>query len=284
MSNTKCPICSTQNAPDATTCKQCGFSLSLSGTLWPDSDPDDILEEQDTPPAAKAQAVEATLPPPEPAPPKQEAVKTVDHDALARTHISKGFQAVRAKSYRQARREFERARDLTQDPAIANMAQTQLDELDKAQEQARPKPAPRPAPAPKPTTSPVEALDWMAAAHVGLIISLIGGILSVCGAAFYVGIVITPVCGFIAGWWTARQAEREARPTLISHGLIAGAVVSLGGWLAQMIGYVIWMRMVPEIEFSTSTFICVSCMCGTIYTTLTIPLSALGWKLKMRRN
>ncbi len=283
MSNTKCPICNTQNAPDATTCKQCGFGFSLTGTLWPDSVLDDVPKAQDTPPAAEAQAVEAPPPPPEPAPPKQEAVKTVDYDALARTHISKGFQAVRAKSYRQARREFERARDLTQNPAIANMAQAQLDELDKAQEQARPKPAPRPAP--KPTISPVEALDWIAAARVGLIISLIGGVLTACGSPCLVGTLITPVSGFIAGWWVARQAEQKARLTTVRHALIAGIIVSLGGWLAEMLGGVLWPeRMATTFENDVFIFLCVNCMCGTVYTALTLPLSVLGWKLKMRQE
>jgi hypothetical protein len=33
----KCPICSTENPPEASNCSQCGFSLGLSQSSWPDS-------------------------------------------------------------------------------------------------------------------------------------------------------------------------------------------------------------------------------------------------------
>jgi hypothetical protein len=37
----KCPICSTENPPDRSSCSQCGFNLGLSQSAWPDS-PDNI--------------------------------------------------------------------------------------------------------------------------------------------------------------------------------------------------------------------------------------------------
>ncbi len=119
--------------------------------------------------------------------------------------------------------------------------------------------------------------------RVGLIISLIGGVLTACGTPCLMGTLITPVSGFIAGWWVARQAKQYARPTTVRHALIAGIIVSLGGWLAQMIGYGLRPEFVSSVfKDDAFDFLCVNCTCGTVYAILTIPLSALGWKLKMR--
>lgn len=285
-SGTKCPICNTENPPDASACSQCGFGLILTGPLWPDSAPVETSEPQDRPSAVEAPKAEPPPPPKDNGPPvvtREEVAKTPDNNERARVHIANGFQALRAKSYRRARREFERARDLADDPDIVRMAQAQLSELSKPSQEARREPVRRPMPAPQPAVSQVEGADWMPAARIGLIASLISGVLSACGAVFFLGALIMPIAGFIAGWWAARQANQEARPTNASHALIAGAIISLSGGLAQIIGYTIWMEILPDVQFDSSTLLCVSCTLGTCYTALTIPLSLLGWRLKASR-
>ncbi len=193
----KCSICDTENPADATSCRQCGFSLGqpawldsptveipelVVDTEWldiPETAPtvtpsmpawltDDapttgvepITVESITVEPAEVEpvAVEieaAKMPPayvPPPTPPTQD-------DRLARTHIARGFEAIRKNLYDQAKWEFEQARDLADDPEITEMAQEQLGELantrmEAAQgrerarlRQAQPRPAPRPAPA-----------------------------------------------------------------------------------------------------------------------------------------
>jgi hypothetical protein len=136
--STKCPICNTENPPDAVTCSQCGFGLSMAPSLWPDSVPMDVPEPRVAPPSSPAPTrskdADAGV-----AGAENEAVKTPDRDALARAHIAKGFRAMREKSFDEARQEFERARDLAQDRALARMAKERLEELPRLKETRPPR-------------------------------------------------------------------------------------------------------------------------------------------------
>lgn len=310
-SSTKCPICNTQNDPDATACQQCGFGFSLTQPLWPDYNLDVAPGEPTAPkPSKKPEPPEKQEPPPlapRPLPP----VETVDNDALARAHIADGVRAMRAGAPGQAQQEFEQALELANDPAIVRSAQKRLNELSGELDEAarlparlETPPAPRPSfdslttkspPAPRSTEDstelrsrsrqarPSENLGWMSALRLGLTLGFVNGVLTGCGAIFCVGFFFAPLFGLLAGWWVAKQAEEHEWPTQIGHALLAGALVGLGAGLGQLVGFPLWLRDTPDLELNT-VFYCITCCLGATYAAITIILSALGWRFKTLRK
>jgi hypothetical protein len=137
-------------------------------------------------------------------------------------------------------------------------------------------------PPPQPAVVPVEGDGWIPAAQLGFIIALVNSVLTGCGALICVGLVLTPLFGFIAGWWVARQAKENERTSSTGHALLAGALVSLGGWLGQVAGNFLWFGSSEEL--SNSQLLFVACCAGSIYIATTLASSALGYKLKTSRE
>jgi hypothetical protein len=211
----------------------------------------------------------------------EEVAETEDNNALARSHIADGVRAMRAGSPEQAQREFEQALDLTDDPVIVRSAQKQLRQLSRARDKAARLPVTLKTPPPQPVV-PVEGDGWIPAAQLGLIIALVNSLLTGCGALLCVGLVFTPFFGFIAGWWVARQAKENERTANTGHALLAGTLVSLGGWLGQVVGNFLWFSSSEELTNSELIFL--ACCVGSVYIATTLASSALGYKLKTSRK
>ncbi|MEA3340675.1 MAG: zinc ribbon domain-containing protein, partial [Chloroflexota bacterium] len=225
----KCPICNAENAPDASSCSQCGFSLSLSQAAWPDLATLEILEPvsplqwPETPtievPSApigdtlaidvegveveqvdrvekeeKAEATAADAPPPD----------QPSDDELAREHIARGFEAIRQGMPDQARWELEQASDLADSEDIFRLAQSQLDELFSAAEpivQSQPVPITpkRPVPIKTLSTILVSPADWASTTRTGAIAGAVNGLVTLISAQLCCGLFLSPAAAFIAG-------------------------------------------------------------------------------------
>ena len=275
----KCSICNAENPPDAKSCHQCGFSLSLSQPTWPDFPTVEVPEPTDIPQWPELPGTEAFPVPPEPIWPGDDALVSIESvkvesvadmvedkeeaatvdipppdrpsedDELARSHITRGFKAIREELYDQAKWEFEQARDLADDPVIVHMAQAQLSELysrpKAAPEQAPPRQAqprpirPIPLRRPSPPSAPIQirSIDWDTAVRLGLIMGVLNGVLTGCGAVACFGFLVSPASGFVAGWLTARKdsttdtARKNGQSSNMIPAAIVGGITGLGGWL-----------------------------------------------------
>ncbi len=336
----KCSICNTENPPDAKSCQQCGFGLSLGQSAWPDFPTVEIpepsidiewpeLSQPETPQAPSIPAwpqddalaidvesieLKPATPPPPPALPSQD-------DQTARSHIARGFTAIRENMYEQAKWEFEQARDLADDPEIIHMALVQLAELkgatmDAAQAQVRepprqtpPTPAPLsptpPGPAPPRRSSPprvirpirttrpaiptpMRNIDWRAVMRTGLIIGVVNGVLTGCTAPFCIGFLLAPAFGFVAGWSMARAEARATNygqaPTATSAA-VAGGIVGFVGWLGQVIGYPVWLNSLSTVQSDTETLSAIlGCITLSSYIPMSAALSGLGWWVGSKKS
>lgn len=240
----KCSICNAENPPEATSCHQCGFSLSLSQPAWPDFPTVDVPEPVDVPQWPEVPQIDIPLPPEEPVWPESGDFTTPAGDAddgepgvpevveshiaqppidadvappgepsddeLARFHITRGFEAIREGLLGQARWEFEQARDLADDVDIAHMAQSQLDSLVKTTaepvgEQARQVGRRPSASTPLSIAIGSGAMDWQLVVRIGVIVGVLSGVLTGCSAAVCLGLLLVPLSGFVAGWVLARR-------------------------------------------------------------------------------
>ncbi|RLC82007.1 MAG: hypothetical protein DRJ03_05540 [Chloroflexi bacterium] len=291
----KCPICNAENGPDANSCHQCGFSLSLSQAAWPDFPtieiPDPLeIEIQPAPPeskeATKIESVEdaveiiATkeLPPDQPS-----------DDELAREHVARGFEAIRQGMLDQARWELEQARDLADSKDIAYMAQSQLNELSSAAApivQRRPiplTPTRRPTLIKPPSSTlaldQIVPADWVSTVRTGLIAGAVNGIVAGGGAQSCCGFFLSLAVAFVTGMLIARQAGKGDQSSDAIHAIIAGGITGLGGWLGQVIGSIIWAAALSSAQPNTSTWPFVACIAGIVYIPAATALSTLGWKM-----
>jgi len=342
----KCSICNAENPLDAKSCHQCGFSLSLSQPTWPDFPTVEVPEPTDIPQWPELPGTEAFPVPPEPIWPGDDALVSIesvkvesvadmvedkeeaatvdipppDHpsedDELARSHITRGFKAIREELYDQAKWEFEQARDLADDPAIVHMAQAQLGGLYSTPVKAAPEQArspslspptggeerarqvpPRPIRTmplrrPSPPSAPIQirSIDWNTAVRFGLIMGVLNGILTGCTAVFLVGFLLAPLCGFVAGWLTARYKTKTGYTVHENDGLsdiiqavIAGGIAGIGGWLGQVIGCPIWIASLPDTQTDSSVLPFVACLAGGFYIPMSAALGALGWRVGRRK-
>jgi hypothetical protein len=287
----KCPICNSENEPDATTCAECGFGLPLSQPAWPDPptvpripitesalwpEPPQI-EVPTTPPQASwaddespvAQFKEQAFTPIE-----LPAAPTLDQDdQLAETHIERGKEALREDLLDQARWEFKQARDLADDQQIVNRAREHLRRLrrpvapgtDQAPSQ-QPVQLPNPAP---PTVGP-EAM------RRGVGLGVLNAILTGLGAGLCLGLLFSPFFGFLAGRSAARRSRgSEGSGALINAGVV-GAVVGMGGWLGEMVGHPIWMALSADAAPVLTTTLFSSCFLGIVYIFLSVFFGIIG--------
>ena len=329
----KCSICNAENPSDATSCQECGFSLSFSQPTWPDFpsiEAPEPLALPEWPEISQAEAEPLALSPIPPWPEPADRVPTpavadevdveipsfplpvsdiaieephIDPDAstkepatadipspdypsddeLARTHIARGFAAIREGLIEQARWEFEQARDLADSEDIVRLAQAQLSELlpgemaQVVQEPMRPivKPPPRPA------LSRISRMDWKPTLRIGVTMGVINAVCTSCTAVLCLGFLLSPFLGFVAGLLIARKDSPPRQPRDIIHAIAAGGIIGLGGWLGQAISYPIWTTSILntlDVQSDSTTLICTTFL-GMLYIPLTITLSALGWKL-----
>ena len=332
----KCSICNAENPPDAKSCHQCGFSFSLAQPTWPDFPTVEVPEPVGSPQWPELPETGVPPTPSEPIWPETDALVNIesvevesvldivgdeeetvaaaphspdrptDDDQLARSHIARGFEAIRKGLNDQAEWEFEQARDLADSPEIARMAQAQLDELHRppveaAQEQALPKqvqpwvirPIPHRKPPPSPTPIPIQIrnTEWDPLVRIGLILGLLNGILTGCGAVVCLGLIFSPAVGFVSGWLAARRASTTGttRQNDQSSGmipaLVVGGITGLGGWLGGIIGHPIWVA-----STSTSTAdpvavgLVVACAPGILYILLSIVASVSGWRIARKSS
>jgi hypothetical protein len=330
----KCAICNAENPPDATSCQECGFSLSFSQPAWPDfpsveaSPPlalpewPEIPEAETEPPAlpsipqwpepaarvptpAVAEDVDAEIQPfPLPAGDVLLEEPHIDHDTptevpatadipspdvpsdddLARTHVARGFAATREGLVEQARWEFEQARDLADSEDIFRLAQAQLGELvpEEAAQVVREPVRPILKPPPRPALSRFSPTDWKPTLRIGVMMGVINAVCTSCTAPLWLGVLLSPFLGFVAGLLIARDKSRpSSQPSEIIHALAAGVLTGLGGWLGQAIGYSTWTTSILntlDLQSDSATLICTAFL-GLFCIPLTITLSALGWRL-----
>ncbi len=149
----KCPICNTENPPEAKSCEQCGFSLGLTQPTWPEFPTIEVPTIAPQWPDLPTGPVdnESSAPSPQESPPPA----LTDDDELARWHIQRGFEAVRQDLPDQAVWEFEQARDLADSDDVASLAQAQLDGLSEAAPQSEQEQSPT-------ETLPATIPDWLA--------------------------------------------------------------------------------------------------------------------------
>jgi hypothetical protein len=327
----KCSICNAENPPDAKSCHQCGFSLSLTQPTWPDFPTVEIPEPVAAPQWPELPDTGAPSAPLEPIWPDTDVRVSVedieiepiaiseelvpmaptlssDDDELARSHIARGFEAIRKGLDEQAKWEFEQARDLADSPDIVQLAQAQLSGLGHPSVETAPEPVPppveiaqpapprpaqprpiRPVPPRKPTPPPIPTqirnIDWDPLVRIGLAMGLLNGVLTGCGAIFCLGLMFSPAIGYVSGWLAARRAgttgtirqKDQSSDTLPA--LVVGGITGLGGWLGGVIGHPIWVA-----STSTSTAdpaavgLVVACAPGILYILLSIVASVLGWR------
>lgn len=316
----KCSICNAENPSDAKSCHQCGFSFSLTQPTWPDFPTVEIPEPVEAPQWPELPDAGVSPTPLEPIWPETDVRVSVesievepiadseelvaaapalpsDDDQLARSHIARGFEAIRKGLDEQAKWEFEQARDLADSPDIVQLAQAQLSELvHPSVETAQPAP-PRPAqprpirpvpprkPAPPPIPTQIRNVDWDPLVRIGLITGLLNGVLTGCGAVVCLGLVFSPAVGFVSGWLAARRVSttstirRNDQSSDTIPALIVGGITGLGGWLGGVIGHPIWVA-----STSTSTAdpaavgLVVACAPGILYILLSIVASVFGWR------
>jgi hypothetical protein len=210
-------------------------------------------------------------------------------DELARTHVARGFEAIREGLIEQAKWEFEQARDLADGEDIVRLAQAQLSEL-LSREAARIVQVPvHPIvkPPPQPALSGISLIDWKPTLRIGAVMGIINAVCASCTALFCMGFLLSPFLGFVTGLLIARnKANPPRQPRDIIHAMAAGGIAGLGGWLGQAISYPIWTTSVLDtldVRNDSTTLACMTFL-GMLYIPMTIALSALGWKLGKPRE
>jgi hypothetical protein len=287
----KCPICNTENEPDATTCAECGFGLTLSQPAWPDPPavprihptegarwpephevevPEPSLQadwEDDG--SAVAQFQEAAFTPIEPP-----AAPVFDQDdQLARVHIERGKEAIQEDLLDQARWEFKQARDLADDQQIVEQAKEQIRQLRRPAAPPADEPPPQRQAAPSPSSAAAFALETT---RLGLRVGLLNAVLTGLGAAFCLGLLFSPFLGFLAGRSTIRRTAKQGEPVKLVNAAIVGAMVGMGGWLGEMVGHPIWLAVTADVTPLLSTNLFSSCFLGIFYLFLSIFFSVIG--------
>ncbi len=296
----KCPICNAENAPDASSCSQCGFSLGLSQATWPDFPTIEMPEPAGMTGWPEPPAIEI---PSAPIEVKEEEIKAAavdtpppdqpSDDELAREHVARGFEAIRQGMLDQAQWELEQARDLADNEDIFHLAQRQLSELASAaaptvQRQPAPiTPARRPPIKPSPSTLALDQIlpaHWVPTARIGLIAGAVNIALTGCGAASCFGFFLSMSVAFVTGVLIARQVGQDQQSLDATHALAAGGVAGLGGWLGQVIGSIAWAAALSNTQSDASAWPFVACLAGIVYIPVATALSALGWKVGMPRQ
>lgn len=211
-------------------------------------------------------------------------------DVLARSHIARGFEAIRQGLLDQAEWEFEQARDLADSTDIARLAQAQLTELHGPALQPMPKqtrPAEQAWPIERPplqlTASRILALDWKPVVRVGLIVGLLHAMFAGCSAPFCGGFLLAPLFGLVAGWWTAQQKtdhvgddDSQFRDPI--RAIVAGAITGIGGWLGQVTAYPVWLSSLIDTQSDAGAWMMTTCL-AAFFVPMSIALSVLGWKI-----
>jgi hypothetical protein len=211
-------------------------------------------------------------------------------DELARTHIARGFEAIREGLIDQARWEFEQARDLADGKDIVRLAQAQLSELLPRHEAAQIVQAPMHPmvkPPPRPALTGISLIDWKPTLRIGAVMGIMNAVCTSCTAVFCLGFLLSPFLGFVTGLLIARNKTNPPRqPKDIVHAIAAGGITGLGGWLGQAISYPIWTTSILntlDAQNDSTTLACMTFL-GMLYIPMTIALSALGWKLGKPRE
>jgi hypothetical protein len=251
--------------------------LLLSDTPAKDIRP---AEADDLEPLGAQEVVEAGTPPP----------GDPSDDVLARSHIARGFEAIREGLLDQAQWEFEQARDLADSTDIIRLAQAQLTELHgpalrpmlkqtSSAEQA----LPIEAPTPQLTASQILALDWKPVVRVGLIVGVLHAMFAGCSAPFCGGFLLAPLFGLVAGWWTAQQKtdhvdENDRQLPDSIQPIVAGAITGVGGWLGQATAYPVWLSSLVDTQSDAGAWIATTCL-AAFFVPMSIALSILGWKI-----
>jgi hypothetical protein len=305
----KCPICNTENTPDARACETCGFSLSLGQQVawpelprvefpkpvempaWPETSVIEVAPVSSMfaraggPAIGGAQAeIEPEAPPAgEPSSPQ---VQPSD-DELAREHIARGFVAFKEGLLDQARWEFEQAYNLADSEDITRIAQSQLDALRTkaaaivAPERLRPIRRPAPAPVPTPSLPQINADELRSALRVGLFAGLVAGFITAItgSAALCLGFLLGPAAGFVAGWLACGPNKR---PGDVIPALFAGGVAGVGAAIGQWIGYP--ASVSSSTRAATESLQALSCMMGFVYIALAAVAGALGWRVRRQQK
>jgi hypothetical protein len=211
-------------------------------------------------------------------------------DELARTHIARGFEAIREGLVEQARWEFEQARDLADGEDIVRLAQAQLSGLSPGHEAAQIVQAPvRPMvkPPPRPAPGGISLIDWKTTLRIGALMGIINAVCASCTAVFWLDFLLSPFLGFVTGLLIARnKAYFPRQPKDVVHAIAAGGITGLGGWLGQAISYPIWTTSILntlDAQNDSATLACMTFI-GMLCVPMTIALSALGWKLGKPRE
>ncbi len=276
----KCPICNAENPPGATICHQCGFSLSLEQPTWP-SVP--------TIPMPGSPEIETLSTPPEPVLATEAKIETGEEtaappgqpsdDDLAREHIARSLEAIRQNMPDQARWELEQARDLADDEAIANLAQSQLDVLDNPDEPEEPVAPAHPLPV-QPRALPQPG-TWVYTAQVGLVAGAINGLLSGMWILSCFLVSLSLLVSFVAGVLVTQREVRVRGDAAATHAILAGGITGLGGWLGKAIGYSLWTAAAGDTH---AYWLPVVCLAGVIYIPLAIIPGLLGWQVARPRR
>lgn len=307
----RCPICNADNPPEAGSCVQCGFGLSLSQPVWPDLPMTESPEPADVPRWPELPEIRILPMPSQPAWPKDdtltaslaEAVKETEEDEaittesaaspgqpteddeLARLHIARGFEAIREGLLEQAQWEFEQARDVADDLDIVRMAQTQLREL-QTREAGLPhqvQPVKRPS-LPLAPSAPIGATDWRPTISIGLKMAALNGVFATCGVSACLGLLLTPLFGFVTGWLVAQKADKSNLSSDAIHAIIAGGITGLGGGLGQTIGHTLWATLLTSSEIDYSSWSAAACLLGAWHIPVSTAVSVLGWRVGVSRK
>ncbi|MCX7681477.1 MAG: zinc ribbon domain-containing protein [Anaerolineae bacterium] len=131
-------------------------------------------------------------------------------------------------------------------------------------------------PVARPTPAPAKSSGLGPAVSTGLMLGVLNGALTACGAFACVGFLVSPLLGLGAGLLTARRGGISS-PT---QGWTAGALTGLLGWVGQIVGHLLWSSSDVTMPDTLSVTACL--------TFLYIPLSAVlglaGWKLGTGRR
>ncbi|MBN1953764.1 MAG: zinc ribbon domain-containing protein [Anaerolineae bacterium] len=305
----KCPICNTENDPQATTCQQCGFALGSDQFEWPKPPEveipklDDLFDwpepasiemptlmvepfaPQEAPVAPPAEPLAPSLPEPPPGEPSAD-------DELAQSHIARGDYALRQGSIDQARWEFEQARDVADDEEIVRLAQSSLAKLYPPPPAVRTRPTPQPSrPAPQPPRpapsrpSPVPASMAASTMQLGLILAVVNAIVTGLGAICCVGVLAGFPLGLLAGWMVGHEAKKGGRTLSSKEAQKMGAIVGLGGWAGGAFALFVFLSARAGME--TDPFILtllISILPGLVYTSLVAAASNWGWQISQRTD
>ena len=328
-----CAICGTENSDEAHNCRQCGFSLeageSLKSTQFPTIEIPQISTDSlwaDIPSIEMPTETSLEMPtvPPIPTPGGQvgplegdetssvEAEADADaevesDDELAREHIRRGFEALRAGLVKQAIWEFEQADNLADDDEVIRLARSQLRNLLSSSDTPLPQviqPLVRTtiahdtsgstytSPAPSSTWKdlvdirPEVLANWKTILRFGVLVALAVAIFAGCSAIFCLGFVLTPGIAFMVGRWVAGQQKKDENmaPSGILPAIVLGAIVGLGGWLGHMVGYSSWYlsgssSASANLEPVTSVL---SCFSTGWYIPSGMALSVIGWRTGQR--